>query len=141
MKNSLKCVLPENVTTGVTYSGTRLTSRFTKIKDKTVKEHQHDIIYYVKCPESQCPEDYTGEMAQRLSERVLCRNGKDAKFNLVKHAIKKCHKYSKMEDFNIIVKDYRNNTFKWKFAKSFLIKGIRPTLNTDKKFVPLKLFS
>ena len=50
-------MLPENVTTRVTYSGTRLSSKFTKMKGKTVKEHQHDIVYYVKCPESQVSED------------------------------------------------------------------------------------
>ena len=38
IKNSLKCMLPENVTTRATYSGTRLSSKFTKIKDKTVKK-------------------------------------------------------------------------------------------------------
>ena len=53
MKNSLKYVLSESVTTRVTYSGTRLSSRFTKIKDKTVKENEHDTVYYVKCPEGQ----------------------------------------------------------------------------------------
>ena len=37
-------MLPENITTRVTYSGNGLDSKFTKIKDKTVKEHQHDII-------------------------------------------------------------------------------------------------
>ena len=31
-------MLPENVTTRVTYSGTRLSSKFTKLKDKTVKK-------------------------------------------------------------------------------------------------------
>ena len=41
MKNSLKCMLTENVTTTVIYLGTRLSSKFKKIKDKTVKEHQH----------------------------------------------------------------------------------------------------
>ena len=41
MKNSLKCMLTENVTTRVIYLGTRLSSKFKKIKDKTVKEHQH----------------------------------------------------------------------------------------------------
>ena len=49
MKNSSTCVLIENVTTRVTYSGTGLRSKFTKVKDKTVKEHQHDIVYGVKC--------------------------------------------------------------------------------------------
>ena len=102
MKYSLKCVLPENNTTRVTYSGTRLSSKYTKIKDKTVKEHQHDIVYYVKCPKRQYSEDYTGETARSLSERVLDHNGKDAIFYLVKHAIEKCHKYPKIEDFNVI---------------------------------------
>ena len=45
MKKSLKCVLPENITTRVTYLGTRLSSILTKIKNKTSKEHQHDIVY------------------------------------------------------------------------------------------------
>ena len=36
MKNCLKCVLPENVATTVTYSGTRLSSEFTMIKYETV---------------------------------------------------------------------------------------------------------
>ena len=41
MKNSLKCMLTENIITRVIYLGTRLSSKFKKIKDKTVKEHQH----------------------------------------------------------------------------------------------------
>ena len=98
MKNSLKCVILENVTTRVTYSGIRLSSKFTKIKDKTVKDHQHDIVYYVKCPESQCAENHTEETAGRLSEIVLEHNGRDAKSHLVKHAIEKYHRYPKLED-------------------------------------------
>ena len=50
--------------------------------------HQHDIVYYVKSPESQCSEDYTGKTARRLPERVLNHNGRNAKFHLVKHASK-----------------------------------------------------
>ena len=92
-----------------------------------VKEYQHDIVYYVKCPKSQCSEDYTGEMARRLSERVLDHNGRDAKSHLVKHAIEQNDKYSKIEDFNIVDKDYRSNTFKRKVAESLLIKDITPT--------------
>ena len=41
MKNSLKCMLTENIITRVIYLGTRLSSKFKKIKDETVKEHQH----------------------------------------------------------------------------------------------------
>ena len=46
MKNSL--------ITRVTNSGTRLRSTFKKIKDKIVKEQEHDIVYHdVKCLENQ----------------------------------------------------------------------------------------
>ena len=100
-------MLLENVTTRVTYSGTRLSSKFTKIKDITVKEHQRNIVHYVKYPESKCSENYTGETARRLSERVLDHNGRDAKSHLVKHAIEKCHKYPKI--------GYKNNTLKRRF--------------------------
>ena len=103
--------------------------------------HQHDIVYHVKCPESQCLEDYTGETARRLSKRVVDHNGRDAQPYLVKLAIEKCHKYPKIEDFNVIGKGYRNNTFKQKVAESLLIKVVRPTLNTHEKSAPLKLFN
>ena len=142
MKNSLKCEIPTkfyNYIYKVTYSGAILYSKFTNIKNKTVKEHQNDIAYYVKCPEDQCSEDYPGETAQRLLERVFHHNGRDSKSNLVKHVIKKCHRYPKIENFNIIGKDYRNDTFKRKFAESLLIKEIRPTIKTHEKSVSLKL--
>ena len=74
-----------------------------------------------------------------MLERVFDRNGRDSKCNLVKHVIKKCHKYPKIEDFNIIGKDYRNDTFRRKFAESLLIKEIRPTIKTHEKSVSLNL--
>ena len=91
--------------------------------------------------ESQCSGGYTEETARRLRERVLEHNGRDAKSYLVKHAIEKCHKYPKTEDFNIIGKDYRNNNFKRKVTESLLIKDTRTTLNTHEKPVLLKLFN
>ena len=95
VNKKFKMLFPENFITRVTCLGIRLSSKFTKIKDKPVKEHQHDIFYYVKCPESQCSEDYTAETARRCSESVLDHNDRDAKSHLVKHAIEKCHKYPK----------------------------------------------
>ena len=65
----------------------------------------------------------------------------DAKSHLGKHAIRKCHKCSKIEDFNVISKGYRNTTFKRKVSESLLINDVRSTLNTHQKFVPLKLFN
>ena len=126
-------MLLEKVTTRVTYSGTRLSSKFTKIKDITVKEHQRNIVHYVKYPESKCSENYTGETARRLSERVLDHNGRDAKSHLVKHAIEKCHKYPKI--------GYKNNTLKRRVTGSLFIKDVKPFLNTHAKSVQLKLFN
>ena len=126
-------MLLEKVTTRVTSPGTRLSSKFTKIKDITVKEHQRNIVHYVKYPESKCSENYTGETARRLSERVLDHNGRDAKSHLVKHAIEKCHKYPKI--------GYKNNTLKRRFTGSLFIKDVRPFLNTHGKSVQLKLFN
>ena len=35
------------------------------------------MIYLVKCPEKTYSEDYLGETARRINERVLEHNGKD----------------------------------------------------------------
>ena len=66
--------------------------------------HQHDIVYCVKCPGSQFWGGSNGETARRLSGRVLDHNGRDAKSDLVKHAIEKYLKYAKIEDLKKLVK-------------------------------------
>ena len=95
----------------------------------------------VKCSENQCLEDYTRETEQMLSKRVFDHNSRVAKYHLVKNTTEKCDEYPKMEDFNIIGKSYRNNTFKWKVAGASLIKDITPTLNTHLKSATIKLFN
>ena len=77
----------------------------------------------------------------KVVRKSTWHNGKDAKSHLVKHDIEKFHKQPEIENFNIIGKGYRNNTFKWKVAKSLLIKDVRPNLNTHEKSMPLKLFN
>ena len=47
------------------------------IKIKTVKEHEHDITYYVECSEQNCNKNYVGETGSRLSERVIDHNSRD----------------------------------------------------------------
>ena len=84
------------------------------------------------------------KMRTRISpntDTFLHSDGRDAKSHLVKHANKKCHKYLKIDNFNVLAKGYRNNTFKLKVAESLLIKNVRPTLSTHEKCVSLKLFN
>ena len=96
-------VLPCTVKTLTAYSGTKLSSEF-QLKDHTKKDHQHDVVYYAKCPEEQCTEDYTGETGRRLIERVKDHSGKDSKSHLFKHAMETNHKTVTLDDFKIIGK-------------------------------------
>lgn len=59
------------------------------------------MVFYVKCPEKQYTEDYTGETRKYLIELVEDHSGKDAKLHLIKHAIQTKHKTVSLEDFKI----------------------------------------
>ena len=133
-------VLPCNVRTCTAYSGTKLSSRF-QLKDQTKKEHQHDIIYYTKCPKEQCTEDYTGETGRRYIECVKDHSGKDSKSHLFKHAKETNHKTVTLDDFKIIGKGYKRSKFRCKLAESLHIKEKHSSLNTQEASVPLKLFN
>ena len=46
----VKKILPDKHKAALVYTGTKLGSNF-NIKDITMKEHKHDLVYSVKCPE------------------------------------------------------------------------------------------
>ena len=82
-------VLLCNVETSIAYSGTKLSSKF-KLKDLTKKDHQHDGVYYAKCLEEQCTEDYTGN--RKASYRTCeSHSGKDLKSYLFKYTMETNH--------------------------------------------------
>ena len=88
MKKSLKSKLHDNIVTKSAYAAMRLKYKF-NIKTKTVKEHQHDITYYVECPEENCNDNYVGEVSCRLSERVIDHNGPDKYSHIFKHSVER----------------------------------------------------
>ena len=53
----------------VSYTGKKFGICF-NVKDKKVFNHEHDIVYYAKCPEESCPHDYVRELGRRVLERV-----------------------------------------------------------------------
>ena len=59
MNKSLKRILPNNVKTRVTYTNQKLNTKL-QIKDKIKDQHKQDLVYYYKCPEPTCNEDYFG---------------------------------------------------------------------------------
>ena len=65
LKQSLNKYLPNNVKTQVTFTGQKLGTQF-NVKDKTKFEYRHDVIYFCKCPEQNCTDNYLGESARRI---------------------------------------------------------------------------
>ena len=98
------------------------------------------IIYHTKCPEPVCFDNYVGESARWLTERIKDHNGRDHTSHVLKHSIEKLHKNVNTIDFKIIEKNFYYNKQKHKIAKALWIKDLRPTLNTQEKSIQLRLF-
>ena len=141
MKGNLKKKLPNNVKPQITYTGRKLGSLF-QTKDQTIFEHKHDVIYHEKCPAENCVDDYIGETARRVNERIVDHTGRHTNSHLLKHSIESGHKpLEEAVDYKIIGTRYRKNTMKRKLSEALFIKELKPTLNKQEKSLPLKLFN
>ena len=56
LRDTLKSVMPVNNTCKITYTGTKLASKF-NIKDEISKKHKHDLICKAQCPDLNCDEN------------------------------------------------------------------------------------
>ena len=122
------------------FTGTKLGTKF-NIKDKTSKEHQHDLAYSVVCPDLNCNEGYNGETGRRLTEKVHEHSGKDVNSHVSKHSIKTNHPTVTIDDFRVLKTSYRQKKFSRKLSEALFIKQNKPALNRQEAFVPLKLFN
>ena len=86
-------------------------------------------------------DDYIGETARGINERIVDHTGREINSNLLKHSVESVHKPLEAVDYKIIGKGYRKNTMKRKLSEAFFIKELKPTLNKQGKSVPLKLFN
>ena len=136
----IKKILPENVKVQTAFTGKRLSSCF-KTKDRTKFEHQHDIIYQVKCSSENCSDDYIGESTRCIIERVKCHGGRDTKSHVLKHSSEKEHVEVPQEDFKIIGSHFKNNRLKRKIAEALLMKHEHPSLNVQDQSIELKLLN
>ena len=104
IKSMNKCVnklLPNNTKIEVAFKSTKLSSCF-NVKDKIDFEHNHDLIYHAKCPEPTCIDDYVGESARRITQKIKDHNGRDITSQVWNHSIEKSHKNISTIDFKII---------------------------------------
>ena len=57
----------------MTYQSKKLPTKF-NVKDKTEFYHQSNLVYYGKCSNQTCTEDYIGETNRRIKERIINHN-------------------------------------------------------------------
>ena len=119
-----KCVnklLPNNTKIEVMFKSTKLSNCF-NVKDKIDFEHNHDLIYHTKCPEPTCIDDFVGESACWITERIKDHNGRDHTSHVLKHSIEKSHKNVNTIGFKINDKNFCNNKQNGKLLKHYRSK-------------------
>ena len=129
----------EERTVRIVYTAKKLGTKFT-VKDKTPKEHLHNVVYYTKCPNKKCKSDYTGETRCRIQKRTIQHNRTDKKSHLLIHAKKTKHRRVWMKDVKIIGRGYNSN-FKRKISEALFIKKLKPDLNVQKEALKLSLYN
>ena len=88
-----------------------------------------------------CVDDYIGETACRVNERIIDHTGRDANSHLVKHSIESGHKALEAIDYKIIGTGYCKNTMRRKLSEAIFIKELKATLNKQEKSVLSELFN
>ena len=73
-KKHLKKTFPAKIEAEIIYTRTKLSSRLNNINDPTPFQEQHDLIYHSVCNNDNFNDDYIGEIARRLKERVTDHN-------------------------------------------------------------------
>ena len=134
MRKLVNRALLDDVKMMVSYTSKKFSTCF-NVKDKTVFNHEHDNVYYAKCPEKSCPHDYVGESGRRMFERVKDHIGRDTSSHIFKHCVAADHQLVSSDDLRIVGRNYRNNKWKRKIAEALL------SLNVQEKSVALKLFN
>ena len=131
MKKHLNKSLPTEVKTTVTYQSKKLGTKF-QLKDKTRFNHRNNLVYYSKCPNKTCNEDYVGETDRRNEERIMDHNKRDKNSHLLKHSREKNHQHVWENDFKVLGNNYRSN-FKGKISEF--------SLNFKEKSIQLQLYN
>ena len=110
-----------------------------KLKDKTKKEHHHDLTHSVKCPIK--IDLSNGETGRRLIEWVNEHSEKNINSHMFKYLIEANHLAVTLDNFTVVNTAYRNRKFNMNVSESLITKPIRLTLNKHDTLVPLKLFN
>ena len=120
MQKHLSKFLPTKVKTTVTYQSKTLGKKF-QLKDKTKFHQQNSLVYYSRCLDETCNEDYVGETNKRIEERIIDHNKRDKNSHLLKHFGEKNHQHVQESYFKVLGNNYRSN-FKRKISEALFLK-------------------
>ena len=109
MNSNIQRILPSIVKTRITYTGTKLGTKF-QINDLTKNQHEHDLIYYSKCPEQNCDKDYLGETGGRRIEGAADHCEKDKQSHLLKHALISKHPVVDLNNLRLLAAYHISST-------------------------------
>lgn len=139
LNNTLQPFLKDDTITRYTYNGQRLGSIFSS-KDKINREHQHNLIYRLSCPNVGCDSTYIGETARRLSERVKEHSGKGGQTShMSQHTAKLGHMPISLDDTEILA-TVKGGTKLRKTIEALIIKQNKPDINKQEASIPITLF-
>ena len=96
-------------------SGAKLGSNFT-IKDSTKKEHQHDLMCCVKCPDKTCKEACNDKKERRLVKRF-----DEHRIHMFQHLVDSTHAPVTLDDFTILNSTYKHDKYKKKISQVLFI--------------------
>ena len=136
IKTSTKKALPEKHGTRIILTGTKLSSPF-NIKGDGNKQHKDYLVYFSRCPSTDCTDSYSGETARRLSERVMDHVGRDTKSHIVRHCLNSNHETVNIENFKVSNMRYSNNTYRGRIYEALFVKQYHPFLNIQDNYAPL----
>ena len=140
MRRQVNHAFPDEAKIIVSYTGKKLGTCF-NAKDINLFNHEHDIVYYTKCPEESCSHDYVGESGRRVLEQVKDHDGRDTSSHIFKHCVAADRQFVSCNDLRTVGRNYCNNKRKRKIAEALLIKNLKPLLNVQEESVALKLFN
>ena len=98
------------------------------------------LVYYGKCPNQTCTEDYIGETDCRITERIIDHNKRDKYSLILKHSREGGHTHVWDKDFEVLGNNYRL-AFKQKISEALFIKQLKPSLNIKQKLIRLHLYN
>ena len=101
MRKQVNRAFPDDVKMIVSFTGKKLGTCF-DVKEITVFNHEHYIVYYAKCPEESCPHDHVGESGRRMLGRVKDHNGRDISSHIFKHCVAADHQFVSCDDLRIV---------------------------------------